>query len=339
MGDLPTSIPTGGPPITFYHDLTNVPRDGGPGPEYARRIRSGLDLNSAKSHLHLPTSHWKITHSYYVTPFPKTEYHKHLKEDDVVFCQRVPMDSTKPQKSLIALSFYCMNDVLRKGWESARRAIEPRMRDYREGRTNGAEDEVLRYMTMPEAKWHPLVAQGSTKPTKAAGNLMLQWLFKEGIVTRYNILGVVLVAPQIDYGPSEVPRRGSRMQTTFNLLGVSIVANIWGSKATQGAYLWIVLKAVPDRLTTVDANMAYVTYASMEKTVPAAFLEYRGIAGFIETGHAWLFGRVDRVLGPPPSDEQVELMLGLRGTIEQSRDACSGASKLKILLASSDRCY
>jgi len=185
--------------------------------------------------------------------------------------------------------------------------------------------------------WRPLFAPTSTLYQKHDAYKLLGWLCKEGIMSRWSPIGVCLTQPGVQYGPTEQPRKGSRQQISLAYEGIVHVPNIWGETACHGAYLFEILKRWRDPYTGEFTQFASVPYASMEKTVPLRELQYKGMSGTIETGIAFLRGRVSEVLGEPPKGDHLLTIQGLRGTTDESHRASLRASRLKIVLISQSR--
>jgi hypothetical protein len=334
-----TEIPTGGPPLSFISGTRNVPQ--GPGPEFGRRIRE-TDPNAAGGHLHLPNGEWTITADCFVKPMPKLEYHRHLTDGELLWHQRIPRSEMHGRMEEIFLNHYSFNDVCRRGWQAAERYLRPLLQEYNgtlvdqnpEDRRN-----FLALMHKPESQWRHLFNDGSKLLQHSDAYIMMLWLCKEGILTRYNPVGSVLVQPQITYAPTELPRKSARTQMTRADEGVAYITNIWGARACQGAHLFEILKRVRNRTNGQWSHFASVPYASMHKNIPDIELEYKGVSGLKEIGVAFYRGRVLDVLGSPAYGEELQVIQGLRGTTLESKEASNHAAKLKVLLVSADRIF
>lgn len=341
-----SAIPTGGPPLSFVSGPLNVPSNG-PGPEFGRKIKA--TAIGGGSHTHAPNGEWQITKDYFVTPMVKLEYHLKLMDNQMLWYSRSSRATTQQvgRQSEVFLNLFCFNDVLRRGWLLAQTHVEPLV-EMNTGTLNPrhdlaeAEDNrnvFLNFLRKPEIQWSRLFSDQSSIMKRSDAFTALQWLALEGILTRYSPYGIVLVQPQIQYGPTELPRKRSRMQMTVQLEGVAIVTNVWGKRACQGAYLFQIVKRVKDPRTGYYAQFAVVPYANLEKTVPLRELEYNDVSGNASYGAAFLVGRVIDVLGTGADGDDLELIQGLRGTVDESLRASNNAAKLKILLASPERMY
>ena len=132
---------------------------------------------------------------------------------------------------------------------------------------------------MPEHRWRPLFGPTSTLYAQDDHYRTLAYLCKEGILARWAPIGNVLTQPEVQYGPTETPRKGSRMQISLSYEGVTHVPNIWGERACHCAHLFEILKRYRDPVSGEYAPFASVPYASMEKTVPLKELQYVGVGG------------------------------------------------------------
>lgn len=327
-----TAIPRGGPPLSFPTGMTNVPA--GPGPEYGRKIKKTGGADGG--HTHLPNGEWSITADCFVKPMPKLDYHLYLTDGELLWHQRVARTEMRGRMEEIFLSHYSFNDVCRRGWLAAQRHMGQAIMNP----ASLGDDEragLLSYLQKPEAQWRHLFTNSSKLLQKQDALIMMLWLNKEAILSRYAPVGAVLVQPQINYGPTDMPRKGSRTQMTRVDEGVAYITNVWGESACQGAHLFEIVKRYRDPRTGKYTHFASIPYASMNKNVPLQVLEYRGVSGLIEVGVAFYRGRVIDVLGTPAPIEELLVIQGLRGSTLESKDASNHASKLKVLLASAER--
>lgn len=338
-----SAIPNGGPPLSFISGASNVPS--GPGPEYGRKIRP-VDMGAPGTHTHLPNGEWTITHDYMLTPTPQLNYHLMVHDHQMLWHNKAARSTLQGQQTQMFLPHFAFNDVCRRGWRLAVSHLSGLM-ELNEGTlvpTATSKDDLmekrenyLNFLKLPEVQWSTLYSIDSTLNQKNDYYKFMYWLTKEGIMERYSPVGAVLVEPQIQYGPTELPRKTNRLQFTVAFEGVMQVTNIWGKRACQGAYLFEILKRVKDPTTGYYGPFASVPYASMEKNVPDEELEYTGVSGCREIGIAFYRGQVIDVLAEPPSDYDLELVQGFRGSADESAKACSHTTKLKILLASASR--
>jgi hypothetical protein len=275
---------------------------------------------------------------------PKLEYHLKAVDHTMLWLNRTSRATQQQvgRQSEIMMPDFCTNDVWRRGWRLAVTHLEPMVElhrgtlspnlDVADARDN--RNAFLNFLKKPEIQMSRLFADSSTLGQKSDAYQAFRWLCKEGILNSYTPMGVCLIQPQIQYGPTELPRKRSRMQITIAYEGVAYVYNNWGKKACQGAHLFEIVKRVIDPRTGYYGPFAVTKFASMTKDVPMREYEYKGVSGNTEYGAVFYRGRVIDVLGAPPVDEDLDLLQGLRGTIDESLNALMHQSKLKILLAS-----
>jgi hypothetical protein len=341
-----SSIPSGGPPLSFISGSSNVPSNG-PGPEYGRKIKA--TSIGGGSHTHAPNGEWQITKDYFVTPMPKLEYHLKLTDNQLLWYSRSSRATTQQvgRISEVFLNLFCFNDVLRRGWLLALTHLEPLV-ELHQGTLNPNDDveqaadnrnAFLNFLSKPELQWSRLFSDKSPISQRNDAYQAMQWLALEGILTRYTPAGCVLVQPQIQYGPTELPRKRSRMQMTVQFEGVAILKNVWGKRACQGAFLFLIVRRVIDPRTGHFGQFACVPYANLEKTVPLRELEYKDVSGNTAYAAAYLVARVIDVLGTGAEGDELDLIQGLRGTVDESLRATNNAANLKVLLVSAERMY
>ena len=346
-----STIPGGGQsPLPFISGSANVPA--GPMPELRRSIQP-IDMGDARGHLHYSESDWVIPSlgTVFLAPYPRLNYDRLVTAEELVWYIRAPL-SAMPGKRANEYNFvshYSFNDVCRRGWIEANKTVLPELEAMRQGRAARAgagapgahidEDRshFVKYLTMPEHRWRPLFGPTSTLYAQDDHYRTLAYLCKEGILARWAPIGNVLTQPEVQYGPTETPRKGSRMQISLSYEGVTHVPNIWGERACHCAHLFEILKRYRDPVSGEYTHFASVPYASMEKTVPLKELQYVGVGGTIETGVAFLRGRVMEVLGEPANGDHLLTIQGLRGTAAESHHASNNTSRLKIMQISPSR--
>lgn len=320
---------------------TEDPKDRYDSTEYSYSLTKRYEYQILDPVLRACTGEWTITADCFVKPLVTLEYHKYLTDGQLLWHQRVPRTEMRGRMEEIFVNPFCFNDTCRRGWLAAEKHLAPIARAAQgAGVLPDIEPDrqaFLQFLSKPEAQWRPLFGNSTKLMQKNDGFIMMSWLCKEGILLRYNPVGSVLMQPQIMYGPTDLPRKGSRTQMTRADEGVAYLTNIWGTSACQGAHLFEILKRVRDPLTGQYTHFAAVPYASMSKVVPTSVLEYRGVSGGIEYGAAFYRGRVLDVLGTPPSGDLLLLIQGLRGSASESYLASNHAPKLKVLMASAER--
>lgn len=277
-----------------------------------------------------------------MAPLRRLKYHLKLTDGEMLFVARQAANVVSPFQEQVVINIYCMNDMMRRGWLAALRDLDQLAAlhagafppsEEPSGDNDSDRHKFVNFLHRPESHWERLYGPDSSVNKKDDAYTMMHWLSKQGILERYIPVGAVILQPQIQFAPSEPPRTTSRMQMTFAMAGVGYVTNIWGPKATNGTWLFLILKRIRDRQTGNYTQFAFVPYTNTERTVPSKELEYLGVSGNKEIGTAFLVGWVIDVLGAPPPEERVPRLVGLADKgVDDAHILSNNGTKMKVML-------
>jgi hypothetical protein len=349
----PLNFGSGSVPRPFVVPKNPTVPSMGPGPEFGRRIRATPIIANGTNNK--PNGEWTIASGNIdVVPFPYMGYHTTIREGQLMFCMNQSYSADGRTKiGDVMLPIFCLNHATGVAKTEANREISDLMSEHRHTlppglpNANSLGDDnqrllLLNLLKKPEKEWSYLFGQDSALTAVRDGLSKLQYLCKQGLLNKFNYVGSCLVAPAVQYGPTDPPRTTGRLQMTLGMEGVVYLDNLW-PEAFYGSFLF--LKLVRVRVRDNQGNyqydkFAYITWSSQHlKEMPPREVEYLGTSGMMETGAAWLVGQCLDLPSTRPTKETVRIALGLQGTPEEANMAGQACGKIKVCLVSPSRVY
>lgn len=315
--------------------------------------RVGMDADS--THIHKPTSHWTIWADVHVARWKKLKYHEFIRDGDYLIIMSPSLRignnhsmSSSPDSSRV-LNIQSFNDLARRSWQNVTARLDPLLRV--SNHTNGGLakqygnegarlDKFKHYLKLPECRWGPLFEESSDLSSITDASGLFVWLCLEGITRSYRPLGMTGVEPNPRVIPGRQPLPGNQISVAVRSLaaytpeGMYDVPNILGTRAYQGAFVFLVLKRHFDRTIGEYTHFALTVEARPSKSYSAEDASYIGVAGFREKGAVWLIGEVLEVHGRAAPEDVVPHIQGIEGNLEMSMATMRNYGKIRMLFIS-----
>jgi hypothetical protein len=327
----------------------NGPNTLGDGPEFDTEFNRIPTISGVGSTTHSGDD-WFITTGMPVPAWPKLEYHLTMQPGQQVFSVNVSRAQAKPSITTSALNLFCLNNLLHRANYKASTLISPIRDELRGvalpavdvGQLGDAENRraLVNFLDLPSSQWSPLFSQKSTLLARSDGFSLMRYLCPEGIYKTFNHLGSILIPPAVQYGPTQMPRRTGAMQMTVVMEGDAVIQNLWGIRARPGAHLYLIQtrdKQVNQFGEVIWTDQAMIPWANPHgrDLIGCDLLDFLGVSGLPELGHAYYVGQARDIFDAPLSDKELRIAAGLDGVDpKDAQDMSNRAGRMRVKLAS-----
>ena len=350
-----TTLPTGLPPDPFSKALPS----GGKAPVTNNDTRTSgprrTAMNTMSSYVHKPTSEWTIRSKVRIAVWRKLDYHNKIENGDYLMKMlpgmRVPHITTRTAVDRV-MNVQSFNDFMKRSWENIENRLKPLLQLAAENPDRLRQmdtDEGLRvlefgkYLAKPESQWAPLFSEDSKLSHKTDPAALINFLCLQGIIRSYIPLGPCEIEPNPRFTDQGITIPGTRKylapggEATWIPEGTYDMPNIVGEKASQNAYLFLVIKRHFDEQRGEYTHFAATFDTYMSKAYPSELAEYTGTSGGKQLGAVWLVGRINEILGRSAPLAMVPALQGVTAKLDESLALMRNYGKIRVLVISPKR--